>query len=80
MTENCIPVDCLEEVKEQHARLRVLVRELLLKNQELRDQLATTLHSLQELHPPALRQFSRRLLTGAQLGDFASSSRQYGPL
>jgi hypothetical protein len=51
MTENCIPVDCLEEVKEQHARLRVLVRELLLKNQELRDQLATTQHSLQELHP-----------------------------
>jgi hypothetical protein len=42
MTENCIPVDCLEEVKEQHARLRVLVRELPLKNQELRDQLATT--------------------------------------
>jgi hypothetical protein len=50
MTENWISVDCLEEVKEQHARLRVLVRELLLKNQELRDQLATTQHGLQELH------------------------------
>lgn len=51
MTENCMPVDCLEEVKEEHARLRLLVRELLLKNQQLRDQLVTTQDSLQELHP-----------------------------
>jgi len=33
-------MECLKELKQEYARLRRLVSELLLKNQELRDQLA----------------------------------------
>jgi len=40
MIENCISMECLKELKQEYARLRRLVSELLLKNQELRDQLA----------------------------------------
>jgi len=39
MIEDCISIDRLEELNEANTRLRLLVGELLLKNQELRIQL-----------------------------------------
>jgi hypothetical protein len=51
MIEDCISMGCLEEFKEEYGRLRLLVWELLMKNQELRVQLAITQNS-REIHPP----------------------------
>jgi hypothetical protein len=50
MTENGISVERVEELQDEYARLRLLVWELLLKNQKLRAQLANTRDSLQGLH------------------------------
>ena len=51
MTDDCIYMERLEELQEANARLQFLVSELLLKNQELRIQLAAKVDSLQKLHP-----------------------------
>lgn len=45
MTEDCILKEC-EELQEEYARLRLLVWELLLRNQELRTQLSAEEESL----------------------------------
>jgi hypothetical protein len=50
MIEDCISAECIEELQEEYARLRLLVCELLLKNEELRIQLSAGEDSLQELH------------------------------
>jgi len=50
MTEDCISLECVEALQEEYARLRLLVHELLLKNQELRIQLAAEKDDLRELN------------------------------
>jgi hypothetical protein len=50
MTEDRISVESVEELQEEYARQRLLLWELLLKNQELRVQLANTRDSLQDLN------------------------------
>lgn len=50
MTENCISMESVEEFHEEYARLRLLVWELLRKNEQLRTQLSGEEESLQELH------------------------------
>jgi hypothetical protein len=52
MMEDCISMEPLEELQEANTRLRLLVRELLLRNQELRIQLAAEEENILELHPP----------------------------
>ncbi len=49
MIENCISMERFEELKEINGRLRLLVGELLLKNQTLRTQLCAEEDNLQEL-------------------------------
>ena len=50
MTEDCISMESVKELQEEHARLRILVCELLLRNQELRTRL-----SAEEGRPRELR-------------------------
>ena len=52
MTEDCISMESHEELQEACTRLQVLVSELLMKNQELRSQLAAEENGLREPHPP----------------------------
>ena len=49
MTEDCISMEPLDELEETNTRLRLLVCELLLKNQELRTQLSAEEDRLREL-------------------------------
>ena len=51
MTEDSLTVECLQELQQANTTLQFLVCELLLKNQELRVQLATQRDCLEELHP-----------------------------
>jgi hypothetical protein len=50
MTEDRISVESVEELQEEYARQRLLLWELLLKNQELRVQLATQRDCPEERH------------------------------
>ena len=50
MTEDSLKVECLQELQEANTTLQFLVSELLLKNQELRVQLATQRDCPEELH------------------------------
>lgn len=50
MTEDSLTVERLQELQEANTSLQLLVCELLLKNQELRAQLATQGDCPQELH------------------------------
>jgi hypothetical protein len=50
MTEDSLAVERLQELQEANTSLQLLVCELLLKNQELRVQLATLRDCPEELH------------------------------
>jgi hypothetical protein len=50
MTEDSLTVECLQGLQEANTTLQFLVCELLLKNQELRVQLATLRDCPEELH------------------------------
>src|ERR1700747_1877593 len=50
MTEDSLTVECLQELQETNTTLQFIVCELLLKNQELRVQLATQRDCPEALH------------------------------